>query len=71
MSGAKDRFKLLTFNMQFGQPWDDAYPDHAPIDLDTLVRTSGLTESDTTAQLVELELFGHARREPDGRWSRG
>ncbi|MBL9215797.1 MAG: endonuclease/exonuclease/phosphatase family protein [Opitutaceae bacterium] len=29
----KNRFKLLQFNMQFGQPWDDAYPDHAPIRL--------------------------------------
>jgi endonuclease/exonuclease/phosphatase family metal-dependent hydrolase len=30
MSGT---FKILQFNMQFGQPWDDAYPDHAPIRL--------------------------------------
>ena len=30
---ANGRFKLLQFNMQFGQPWDDAYPDHAPINL--------------------------------------
>lgn len=30
MSG---RFKILQFNMQYGQPWDDAYPDHAPINL--------------------------------------
>ncbi len=27
------RFKVLQFNMQFGQRWDDARPDHAPIDL--------------------------------------
>ncbi len=27
-------FKVLQFNMQFGQSWDDAQPDTAPIDLD-------------------------------------
>ena len=26
-------FKVLQFNMQFGQSWDDAYPDYAPINL--------------------------------------
>jgi endonuclease/exonuclease/phosphatase family metal-dependent hydrolase len=26
-------FKVLQFNMQFGQIWDDAYPDRAPIRL--------------------------------------
>lgn len=30
-------FKVLQFNMQFGQPWDDADPDHAPIDLDATI----------------------------------
>ena len=27
-------FKILQFNMQFGQVWDDADPDHGSIDLD-------------------------------------
>jgi endonuclease/exonuclease/phosphatase family metal-dependent hydrolase len=27
-------FRVLQFNMQFGQIWDDAYPDRAPINLD-------------------------------------
>ncbi|MGH8661239.1 MAG: endonuclease/exonuclease/phosphatase family protein [Burkholderiales bacterium] len=27
-------FKILQFNMQYGQAWDDADPDRAPIDLD-------------------------------------
>jgi endonuclease/exonuclease/phosphatase family metal-dependent hydrolase len=27
------KFKVLQFNMQFGQIWDDADPDNAPIDL--------------------------------------
>ncbi len=30
-------FKVLQFNMQFGQSWDDAYPDHAPHNLDLTV----------------------------------
>lgn len=28
------RFRVLQFNMQFGQRWDDADPDGAPIDLE-------------------------------------
>ena len=30
-------FKVMQFNMQFGQIWDDAYPDHAPVDLDLTI----------------------------------
>lgn len=30
-------FKVLQFNMQFGQRWDDVDPDHAPIDLDMTI----------------------------------
>jgi DNA processing protein len=43
----------------------------APITGDELVRLSGLNESDMTLMLAELELEGHAAREPDGRWRRG
>ena len=28
------RFRVLQFNMQFGQIWDDTYPDRAPIRLE-------------------------------------
>lgn len=31
------RFRVLQFNMQFGQIWDDADPDRAPINLDATV----------------------------------
>jgi endonuclease/exonuclease/phosphatase family metal-dependent hydrolase len=31
------RFRVLQFNMQFGQVWDDADPDRAPINLDATV----------------------------------
>ncbi len=30
-------FRVLQFNMQFGQMWDDAYPDRAPIDLNLTI----------------------------------
>ncbi len=32
------RFKVLQFNMQFGQVWSDYYPDHAPVRLDATIR---------------------------------
>ncbi len=31
------RFKVLQFNMQFGQPWSDTDPDNAPVDLDQTI----------------------------------
>ncbi|HYC71638.1 MAG TPA: endonuclease/exonuclease/phosphatase family protein [Opitutaceae bacterium] len=31
------RFKVLQFNMQFGQVWDDADPDHAPVRLEAAI----------------------------------
>ena len=32
------RFKVLQFNMQFGQIWSEYYPDHAPIRLSTTIK---------------------------------
>lgn len=31
------KFRILQFNMQFGQTWDDANPDHSPINLDMAI----------------------------------
>ena len=31
-------FRVLQFNMQFGQIWDDAYPDRAPINLNETIK---------------------------------
>ena len=31
------KFRILQFNMQFGQTWDDANPDHSPINLDLTI----------------------------------
>lgn len=30
-------FKVLQFNMQFGQVWDEVHPDQAPVDLDLTI----------------------------------
>ena len=50
-------FKVLQFNIQFGQGWDDTQPDRAPIDLD-------LTVSEIlnhNADIVLLQEVEHAR----------
>lgn len=49
-------FRVLQFNMQFGQIWDDAYPDHAPIRLeDTLAEIQS-----HDADIVMLQEVEHA-----------
>lgn len=53
-------FKVLQFNMQFGQGWDDADPDHAPINLDLTI--SEIINYD--ADIVMLQEVEHAQ--PDG-----
>lgn len=57
MSG---RFKILQFNMQFGQPWDDTYPDHAPIRLQNTIDEIRMHDADIF-MLQEVE-----RALPDG-----
>lgn len=51
-------FKVMQFNMQFGQMWDEADPDHAPIDL-------GLTIAEIlrqNADVIILQEVEHAQR---------
>lgn len=43
-------FKVLQFNMQFGQSWDDADPDNAPVNLD-------LTISEILSQNADIVLL--------------
>ena len=31
-------FKVLQFNMQYGQIWNETHPDHAPVQLATTLR---------------------------------
>ena len=57
MSG---HFKLLQFNMQYGQRWDDAYPDHAPIQLQGTIDEIRAHDADVV-MLQEVE-----RTQPGG-----
>jgi endonuclease/exonuclease/phosphatase family metal-dependent hydrolase len=68
---ANSRFKLLTFNMQFGQPWDDAYPDHAPIDLDKTIAEIRAHNADIfMLQEVEHALPGGQQAQPPPHYTR-
>lgn len=54
------RFKILQFNMQYGQIWDDAYPDHAPIRLNATFKEIQSHDADIV-MLQEVE-----RAQPGG-----
>lgn len=54
------RFRVLQFNMQFGQAWDDAYPDHAPVDLEQTIAEIRRMDAD----IILLQEVEHA--EPNG-----
>jgi endonuclease/exonuclease/phosphatase family metal-dependent hydrolase len=48
------RFKVLQFNMQYGQIWSDSYPDHAPVRLPTTIKEIQAHDADiVTLQEVE------------------
>jgi endonuclease/exonuclease/phosphatase family metal-dependent hydrolase len=53
-------FRLLQFNMQFSQGWDDADPDNAPFDLDATIAEIKRPDAD----LVYLQEVEQAQ--PDG-----
>jgi endonuclease/exonuclease/phosphatase family metal-dependent hydrolase len=56
-----EHFKVLQFNMQYGQIWDDVYPDHAPIRLGETLREIRSHDADIV-MLQEVE-----RTQPDGK----
>ncbi|MDB6114367.1 MAG: hypothetical protein JWQ62_1312 [Lacunisphaera sp.] len=65
------RFKILQFNMQFGQGWDDAYPDHAPINLETTIREIGAHDADIIMlQEVEQTQPGGLQANPPPHYTR-
>lgn len=47
-------FKVLTFNMQFGQGWDASAPDEAPVDLDRTIAQLRALDADVML-LQEVE----------------
>jgi endonuclease/exonuclease/phosphatase family metal-dependent hydrolase len=50
-------FKVIQFNMQFGQIWDDRDPDHAPVHLDQTIAEIRSHDAD----IVLLQEVEHAR----------
>lgn len=64
-------FRVLQFNMQFGQGWDDARPDDAPIDLDATIAEIRRHNADIVMlQEVEHAQAGGAQVEPPPNYSR-
>lgn len=65
------RFKVLQFNMQYGQLWDDSYPDHAPIRLQYTIEEIRSQNADIVMlQEVELTLPGGEQAQPPPHYTR-
>lgn len=65
------RFRVLQFNMQFGQVWDDADPDHAPINLDATIAEITRHDADVILlQEVEHALAGGIQLAPPPNYGR-
>lgn len=68
MSG---RFKILQFNMQYGQPWDDTYPDTAPIRLQGTIDEIRSHQADIVMlQEVEKTMSGGVQAQPPPHYTR-
>jgi endonuclease/exonuclease/phosphatase family metal-dependent hydrolase len=64
-------FRVLQFNMQFGQSWDDAYPDHAPVDLDLTIAEIRSHDADIVLlQEVEHAQLSGLQAEPPPNFTR-
>ena len=64
-------FKVLQLNMQFGQRWDDADPDHAPHDLDLTISEIRSQDADIVLlQEVEQGWLGGAQIDPPPNYTR-
>ncbi len=64
-------FKILQFNMQFGQGWDDARPDHGPVNLDLTIAEILSHDADIALlQEVEQGRPGGAQPEPPPNYTR-
>ena len=50
-------FRVLQFNMQFGQVWDDADPDHAPVKIEATIEEIRRHSAD----IILLQEVEHAR----------
>lgn len=64
-------FRVLQFNMQFGQIWDDTYPDRAPIRLEASVEEIRRHDADLIMlQEVERALPGGVQFQPPPNYTR-
>jgi endonuclease/exonuclease/phosphatase family metal-dependent hydrolase len=64
-------FRVLQFNMQFGQMWDDAYPDRAPVNLDMTIAEIRRHNADIIMlQEVEHAVPGGVQVEPPPHFTR-
>lgn len=64
-------FKVLQFNMQFAQCWDDADPDHGPIDLDMTIAEIRRHDADIILlQEVEQARAGGAQSQDPPNYAR-
>lgn len=65
------KVRVLQFNMQFGQMWDDAYPDHARHDLDRTIAEIRSHDADVILlQEVEQGWPGGAQVAPPPNYTR-
>jgi endonuclease/exonuclease/phosphatase family metal-dependent hydrolase len=65
------RFRVLQFNMQFGQIWDDTYPDRAPIRLDATLAEIRRHDADVIQlQEVEQAMPGGVQFQPPPNYTR-
>jgi endonuclease/exonuclease/phosphatase family metal-dependent hydrolase len=64
-------FKVMQFNMQFGQVWDETDPDHAPVDLEQAIGEIRRHDADIVLlQEVEQAQAGGKQVEPPRNFSR-
>lgn len=67
----KNRFRVLQFNMQFGQVWADADPDHAPIRLEETLKEIRRHDADVILlQEVEHAQGGGTQVQPPPNYTR-
>lgn len=65
------RFRVLQFNMQFGQVWDDTWPDRAPVRLETTLAEIRQHDADIVMlQEVEQTMPGGVQAQPPPNYSR-
>ena len=71
LSPPMSQFRVLQFNMQFGQVWDDTYPDRAPIRIEaTLAEIRQHNADIIMLQEVERAMPGGVQFQPPPNYAR-